>query len=105
MNNTTFQTSFCLRVGKHKGLEQRQNSVVMLKYNAYFWNLLIAALDPIDSVQQRFRTTCVGSLARFKGTVAIHAVCIVPYNAADPLLAEVEDSSVKLECQSSDSQE
>ena len=43
---------------------------------------MIAMLDPIDRVQPRSRTTCVGWLARFKGTDAIHAVCPVPYHGA-----------------------
>ena len=81
-----------------KGLLQLQNSVLVPLYNACFWNLLIAALDPIDRVQPRSRTTCVGWFARFKGADAIHAVCPVPYHP----VVEVEESSVKLEYHSSD---
>ena len=56
------------------------------------------ALDPMDSVQKRSRTTCAGWLARFIGTDAIHAVSPVPHHS------EIEqDSSAKLEYQSSDS--
>ena len=84
-----------------KDLLQVQNSVVIPEYNACFWNLLIAVLDPIDCVQPRSRTTCVGWWARSKGTDAIHAVCLELYHAA----VQVEESSVKLENQSSDSQE
>ena len=79
------------------GFLQRQNSVVMPQYNACFWNLLIAALDPIDRVQPRSRTTCVGWLARSNGTAATHAVCLAPYHAAVPLVAQLEEASVKLE--------
>ena len=56
------------------------------------------ALDPMNSVPKRSRTTCAGWLARFKGTGAIHAASPVPHHS------EVEqDSSAKLEYQSSDS--
>ena len=56
MNNTTFPKSFRLRVGRHKGLIATvKNSVVLPEYNACFWNLLIAVLDPIDRVQPRSR--------------------------------------------------
>ena len=65
---------------------------------------MVAALDPIDRVQPRSRTTCVGWLARFNRTAAIHAVCFAPYHAVVPLVAEFEEASVKLEYQSSDSQ-
>ena len=91
---------YCLRITKQKGL------LAQTKFchntNAYFWNLLIAVLDPIDRVQQpRSRTTCDGWWARFKGTDAIHAVsALEQYHP----VAEVEESSVKLENQSSDSQ-
>ena len=95
MDDTTFPTSLRLRVGKHKKL----SATAKLCRNAC--HLLIAALDPTDRVQPRSRTTCVGWLARFKGTDAIHAVCLVQ----DHPVAEVEESSDKLEYQSSDSQE
>ena len=52
---------------------------------------MIAMLDPIDRVQPRSRTTCVGWWARFKGTDAIHAVCLVQ----DHQEAEVVESSAK----------
>ena len=57
-----------------KDLLQRQNSVILPCYHACFLNLAIAALDPIDRVQPRSSTTCVGWLARFKGVASIHAV-------------------------------
>ena len=76
MNNTTFPTSFCLRVGKHKrliaGIEFWRKTIIQ----RIFWNLLIAYLDPIDRVQPRSRTTCVGWWARSKGTDAIQAVVL-----------------------------
>ena len=86
-----------------KDLLQGQNSVVMQECNACFWNLPIAALDPIDRVQSRSRTTYVGWLDKFEGIATIHAVCLVPYHAVVPLVAELEESSVKFEYQSSDS--
>ena len=63
----------------------------------YPLNLLMAVLDPIDRVQPRSRTTCVGWWARFKGTDSIQAVCLVSYHAVVPLQAELEESSVKLD--------
>ena len=50
-------------------------------------------------MQPRSRTTCVGWIARLKGTDAIHAVCLLQDHPA----TEVEESSVKLENQSADS--
>ena len=47
-----------------KDLLQRQNSVVIPWYNTYFWNLLIAVLDPIDRVQPRSKTTLVGKFQK-----------------------------------------
>ena len=61
----------------------------------------IAALDPVGRMQPRSRTTCVGWFARFNWIDAIHAVCFVPYHA----VVQQEESSKKLEYQSSDSQE
>ena len=61
---------------------QGQHFVVMPPYNACFWNLLIAALDPINRVQPRSRTTCVGWLDKFKGIAAIHAVTL-EYQSSD----------------------
>ena len=92
--------TICPIVEHTTGFLQRQNSVEMPQYSACFWNLLIATLDPIDRVQPRSRTTRVGWLARSNGTAAIHAVCLVPYDA----VVEQEEASVKLEYQSSDSQ-
>ena len=54
-------------------LSQRQYSVVMPQYHACFFNLSTAVLDPIDRLQTRSITTCVGWLARFKGGATIHA--------------------------------
>ena len=65
---------------------------------------MIAALDPIDRVQPRSRTTCVGWLARSNWTDAIHAVCHAPCHAVVPFVAGLEEASVFLEYQSSDSQ-
>ena len=56
-----------------KDVLQQRNSVVMAQYHARFLNLSIPALDPIDRVQPRSRTTCVGWLARFNGVATIHA--------------------------------
>ena len=55
-----------------QGLVARANYVVMPYYNACFWNLQVAALDPIDHVQSRSRTKCVDWLAKFEGIAAIH---------------------------------
>ena len=57
-----------------KDLLQRQNSVVMPSSHACFLNHSIAVLVPIDRVQLRSRTTCVGWFERFNGVAAIRAV-------------------------------
>ena len=62
----------------------------------------MADLVPIDRVQPRSRTTCVGWLARFKGADAIQAVCPVPYHAVVPRTADEQEES---SYQSSDSQD
>ena len=69
------QPGFCRRVGKYKGLRVRAK----LCRNVIIQCMSLEpsdchALDPIDRVQRKSRTTCVGWLARFKGTDAIHAV-------------------------------
>ena len=79
-------------------LLQGHNSAVLPYYNAYFWNLLFASLDPLDRVQPRSRTTCVGWWARSAETDAINAYRDL-YHAV-----EVEESSVMLD-QSSDFEE
>ena len=100
MNNTAFANKSPSQSWQtHKDLLQGQNSVVMPYYNACFWNLQVAALDPIDHVQSRSRTKCVDWLAKFNGIAAIHAVFPAVRNV------EQEEISVKLVYQSSDSQE
>ena len=44
------------------------------EYHGCFLGLSIAVLDPVDRVQPRSRTTCVGWLARFTGVATIHVV-------------------------------
>ena len=60
----------------------------------------MAFLDLIDREQIRSRTTCVEWWARSQGIDAIRAMCLETYHA----VVEVEESSVLLEDQSSDSQ-
>ena len=60
--STSMQVSVS-ELANTKDLLQRQNFIIMPCYHACFQNLSIAALDPIDRVQPRSRTTCVGWLA------------------------------------------
>ena len=55
----------------------------------------MADLNPIiDRAQPRSRITCVGWLAKFKGTDDIQAVSPVPYHAGVPRATdELEESS------------
>ena len=57
----------------------------------------MAFLDPIDRVQPRSRTTCVGWWARSKGTDAIHCKVFWMYHA----VVEVDEQSVESEESSS----
>ena len=79
-------------------LLQGSSYVVLPCYKAYFWNLLIAVLDPFDRVQPRSKTSCVGWWESSRGTEAIQAKCLELYHAV------FEDSSEQLEYQSPDSE-
>ena len=64
-----------------KDLLRGLNSVVMPQYHACFLNLSFAALAPIDRVQPRSITTCVGWLARFK---EVAHPCSLSFRAKPP---------------------
>ena len=63
-----------------KDLLQLQNSVVLPQYHACFLNLSIAALDPIDRVQPRSRTTIMVGKAQGVG----HHPCSMSFRAKPP---------------------
>ena len=75
-----------------KELLELQNYVVMSKYHGYFLNLSIAGLGPVDRVQPRSRTTCVGWLARFNGVATIHPIQVLVQNHP---ASGVQESSVQ----------
>ena len=55
MNNTTFPASLHLRVGNHKRLVAGAKLCGNAIMQRMFWNLLIAAFDPIDSVRGKIQ--------------------------------------------------
>ena len=87
----TMQVSFS-ELANTGDFVQRQNCIVMSQYHACFVYLSIAVLDPIDRVQQRSLTTCVGRLAKFNEVVTIHAVWAAVQNVP---ASGVEESSAQ----------
>ena len=62
-----------MRLSMQVSVSELANTKDLLQW-LKFLNLSIADLDPIDRVQPRSRTTCVGWLARFNGVATIYAV-------------------------------
>ena len=97
MNNTTFPTRFCLRVGKHKRLVARTKFCRYTMIQRIF-------LEPSDcrSLSNWSCATKIQNSVRrivgTRGTDAIHAKCLELQHAV------VEESSEHLESQSTDSE-
>ena len=74
LDNATLHANFCLRVGEHERLtttaEFRRHAMIPFMFLESF----DCRSDPIDRVQPRSRTACVGWLARFDGVATASGV-------------------------------